>query len=173
LDTRTIIVTEDIVQPTRSEVIVVVYARVSANENRPNLDAQAERLFTHCAAKGWRVHKVFKGVGSGINDGHEKLLAILADPTITIIVVEHKDRLTRFGFKYVETLLAMQGRSIDVVNITENPIEDLIADLVRIVYSFSARLCGQRRAKCKTEKPIEELTAEKLTQKGGEKVAAS
>src|SRR5439155_12889514 len=119
---------EELDQRPEREQIIVVYARVSANENRPNLDTQAERLCAYCAAKGWKVHKVVKEVGSGINDGRKKLLALLADPTVTVIVVEHKDRLTRFGFKYIETLLAMQGRSIEVVNATENPIEDIIAD---------------------------------------------
>ncbi len=67
--------------------------------------------------------------------------------TVKIIVVEHKDRLTCFGFKYIETLLAVQGRSIEVVNLAENPIEDLLADLVSIIYNFSSRLYGQRRVK--------------------------
>jgi putative resolvase len=173
LDTGTIIVTEDFDEPVEVDVIVVVYARVSANENRPNLDTQAERLSAYCAAKGWKVHKVVKEVGSGINDGRKKLLAILADPTVKIIVVEHKDRLTRFGFKYIETLLAIQGRSIEVVNITENPLEDLIADLVSIIYSFSARLYGQRRAKRKTEQIVKELELQTQTGKGGEKDAGS
>jgi predicted site-specific integrase-resolvase len=73
LDTGTIIVTEDFDEPVEVDVIVVVYARVSANENRPNLDTQAERLSAYCAAKGWKVHKVVKEVGSGINDGRKKL----------------------------------------------------------------------------------------------------
>ena len=97
------------------------------------------------------MYKVVKEVGSGVNDSRRKLLAILADPTITVIVVEHKDRLTRFGFRYIETLLAVQGRRIEVVNVSENPIEDLMADLVSIIYSFCSRLYGQRRAKRKTE----------------------
>src|SRR5579875_29084 len=105
LDTKTIVITEDLGQHPEREIIVVVYARVSANEHRPNLERQAERLSAYCVAKGWKVHKVVKEVGSGVNDRRKKLLAILADPTITIIVVEHKDRLTRFGFKYIETLL--------------------------------------------------------------------
>jgi putative resolvase len=172
LDTGTIIVTEDFDEPVEVDVIVVVYARVSANENRPNLDTQAERLCVYCAAKGWKVHKVVKEVGSGINDGRKKLLALLADPTVKIIVVEHKDRLTRFGFKYIETLLAVQGRSIEVVNLAENPLEDLIADLVSIIYSFSSRLYGQRRAKRKTEQIVKELELQ-AQEKGGEKDAAS
>src|SRR5436190_5216812 len=141
--------------------LIVVYARVSANGNRPNLDSQAERLCAYCAAKGWKVHKVVKEVGSGVNDGCKKLLALLADPTIMVIVVEHKDRLTRFGFKYIETLLAIQGRRIEVVNVMENPIEDIIADFVCILYSFCARLYGQRRAKRKTEKIVQDLREEK------------
>jgi putative resolvase len=176
LESGTIIVTEELGQQPQPERIVVVYARVSANENRPNLDTQAERLCAYCAAKGWKVSKVVKEVGSGVNDGRKKLLALLADPTITVIVVEHKDRLTRFGFKYIETLLAVQGRSIEVVNITENPIEDLMADLVSIIYSFSAKLYGQRRAKRKTEQIVKELEAQAqtaTTEKGGEKDAAS
>lgn len=133
------------------------------------------RTVTTLRAKGWKVHKVVKEVGSGVNDGRKKLLALLADPTVTIIVVEHKDRLTRFRFKYIETLLAMQGCSIEVVNITENPIEDLMADLVSIIYSFSARLYGQRRAKCKIEQIVKELEAQAktTTEKGGETGAAS
>jgi len=173
LESGTIIITEELEQQPPSEAVVVVYARVSANENPPNLDTQAERLSAYCAAKGWKVHKVVKEVGSGINDGRKKLPALLADPTVTVIVVEHKGRLTRFGFKYIETLLAMQGRSIEVVNITENPIEDLVADMVSILYSFSARLYGQRRAKRKTEQIVKELELQAQTQKGGEKDAAN
>lgn len=161
METGTVVITEEINEQPGQEKIVVVYARVSANENRPNLDAQAERLCAYCTAKGWKVVKVVKEVGSGVNDGRKKLLALLADPTVTVIVVEHKDRLTRFGFKYIETLLAMQGRSIEVVNVTENPIEDSIADFVSILYSFCARLYGQRRAKRKTEKIVKELENQK------------
>jgi putative resolvase len=72
-------------------------------------------------------------------------------------VIEHKDRGTRFGFRSIETLLRGQGRSIEVVNHAENGTEDLLADLISIIYSFCARLYEQRRAKCKTEKIVAEL----------------
>ena len=98
-----------------------------------------------------------KEIGSGVNDSRPKLLTILADQSINLIVVEHKDRLTRFGFRYIETLLKGQGRSIEVVNTAENGTEDLLADLVSIIYSFCARLYGQRRAKRKTERIVAEL----------------
>ena len=76
------------------------------------------------------------------------------------MVVEHRDRLTRFGFHSLETFLETQGRKIEVVNMAENDKEDLIADLVAIVYSFTARLYGQRRAKRKTERIVQELKAD-------------
>ncbi len=101
--------------------------RVSAAENRPNLESQAERLITYCAAKGYQVHQVHqvvKEIGSGVNDSRPKFLKVLADPTIKVVVVEHKDRATRFGFRSIETLLEQQGRRIEVVNVAENGRED-------------------------------------------------
>ena len=66
-------------------------------------------------------------------------------------------KLSQFGFHYIETLLEIQGRKIEVVNAAQNNKEDLIADLVAIVYSFTARLYGQRRAKRKMERIVAEL----------------
>ncbi len=136
---------------------VAVYVRVSSAENRGNLDSQAERLVAYAMAKGYQIHQVIKEIGSGVNDSRPKFLKLLADPSITLIVVEHKDRATRFGFRYLETLLAQQGRRIEVVNLADNGKEDLVTDLVAIIYSFSARLYGQRRAKRKTEQIVKEL----------------
>ena len=72
--------------------------------------------------------------------------------------MEHKDRLTRFGYNYLEQLLKMQDRRIEVINLAEDGKEDLIQDFVSIVTSFCARLYGQRRSKRKTERLIAELT---------------
>ncbi len=98
-------------------------------------------------------------MGSGINDARPQLLALLADQGIGVMVVEHKDRLTRFGFRYLDTLLTNQGRALAVVNQAENGTEDLLADLTAMVYSFCARLYGQRRAKRKTAVIVRELEA--------------
>jgi predicted site-specific integrase-resolvase len=76
-----------------------------------------------------------------------------------LIVVEHKDRLTRVGLRYLDTWLKTQGRTNEVVNQAENGTEDLLADLTAIVYSFCARLYGLRRAKRKTEVIVHELEA--------------
>jgi predicted site-specific integrase-resolvase len=164
MDTDTIIITEPLPTPTsvKPQEIprqVAIYARVSATENKSNLDSQAERLSAYCVARGYKVHKVIKEIGSGINDGRPKLLKLLTDPGVDLIVVEHKDRLTRFGFNYIKELLSMQGRGVEVVNLAGDGKEDLIDDLAAIVYSFCARLYGQRRCKRKTERIISELQA--------------
>ena len=161
-DTGTIIVTEPIVEtvPATANQKTVIYTRVSAAENKDNLEGQAKRLMDYCAAKGYQVAAVVKEIGSGVNDTRPKLLKLLTDPTVGQIVVEHKDRLTRFGFNYIAQLLAMQGRKIEVINLAENGKEDLIQDFVSIVTSFCARLYGQRRSKRKTERIIAELQNE-------------
>ena len=156
IDTGTMIIEDQ--RPVEEKV--AVYARVSSRENRDNLTAQAERLVAYCTAKGYQITQVVKEVGSGVNDGRAKFLALLGDPSITRIVVEHKDRATRFGFRYLETLLEQQGRSIEVVNLANDAHEELLSDLTAIIYSFCARLYGQRRAKRKTERITAELRRE-------------
>lgn len=159
VETGTIIITEPLPQAIapKPALKAAVYARVSAAENRDNLEAQARRLIDYCAAKGYQVAAVVKEIGSGVNDSRPKLLKLITDPTIGLIVVEHKDRLTRFGFNYLDKLLAMQGRRIEVINLAENGREDLVQDFVSIVTSFCARLYGQRRCRRKTERIIAEL----------------
>ena len=147
-------------KPGRSVERVVIYARVSSPEHKENLERQVERLLHYCTVRGYQVAQVIKEIASGVNDSRPKLLALLKDQTATRIVVEHKDRLTRFGFRYLETLLEIQGRTIEVVNVAENDKEDSIADLVAIVYSFTARLYGQRRAKHKTEAIVAQIKQE-------------
>ena len=140
--------------------LVAVYARVSSSENKDNLEKQADRLISYANAKGYKIEKVIKEMGSGLNDERKGLISLLKDKSINLIIVEHKDRLTRFGFNYIETLLENENRKIEVINPPENHKEDLVADFVSIIISFCARIYGQRRTKRKTEKLIELLNEE-------------
>jgi excisionase family DNA binding protein len=136
---------------------VVIYARVSSIENKTNLETQKERLINYCNAKGYQVSKVVTEFGSGLNDARPKLEKLLKDQDFTRLVIEHKDRLTRFGFKYLEILLKRNGIEIEVVNCVQDEKEDLIQDFVSIITSFSSKIYGQRRSKRKTEQLIKEL----------------
>ena len=105
----------------------------------------------------WSVGKVVKECGSGINDQRPKFLALLANQEIQRIVVEHKDRASRFGVAYIQTLLSMQGRALVVVNTADTTQDDLMGDFVAIITSFCARLYGRRRAKRKTAQVLAAL----------------
>lgn len=100
---------------------------------------------------------VVKEVGSGLNDKRPKLEKLLNDTSITHIIVEHKDRLARFGLNYIIQLLSQRGCAIEIINQVETERDDLMSDFVSIITSFCARLYGQRRTKRKTEKLIKEL----------------
>lgn len=145
---------------TEEDKPVAVYARVSSSENKDNLDRQAERLVDYCMARGYKISKVVKEVGSGLNDERPKLAGLLKDRNIKVIVVEHKDRFSRFGLNYIQTLLNMDDRRIEIVNDSIDDKEDLMQDFVSIVTSFCARLYGLRRNRRRTEKLIQELQSE-------------
>ena len=131
---------------------VALYARVSSNEMKENLDRQLDRITNFAISNGFQINYSFKEIGSGLNDSRNKLISLLNKDGWDILIVENKDRLTRFGFNYIETLLNKMGKQILVINSNEdNTKKDLIEDLVSIIYSFSARIYGLRRAKNKKE----------------------
>lgn len=130
---------------------VVIYARVSSSENKSNLDSQAQRLETYCLAKGYTIVRIVKEVGSGVNDNRRKLIDLLNKDDYSVIVCEHKDRLSRVGFNYLKVLLNQLGRDIEVVNLATERTDDLMPDFVSIITSFCARLYSIRRRTRKTE----------------------
>ncbi len=130
---------------------VLIYARVSSAENKANLDSQALRVEKYCIAKGYRIIAIVKEVGSGVNDSRKKLLHSLSRDDYNLIVCEHKDRLTRFGFNYIKTLLNKMGKDIEIINEAREEKEDLMQDFVSIITSFCARIYGLRRQKRKKE----------------------
>lgn len=156
----TILVEEEVNKDERPDCWAI-YARVSSAEQRStNLEYQAKRLTTLLKKKGCPVGYVVKEVGSGLNDKRPKLLALLRRSDVTHIVVEHKDRLTRFGFEYLKVAAEAKGIQLVVVNKVDDDRQDLVQDFVSLVTSFCARLYGQRRTKRATEKLIEGLNSE-------------
>ena len=136
---------------------VVTYARVSSSQNRDNLRSQSKRLIDYCNARGWSTHQNILEVGSGLNDRRQKLLKVLQAGKATRLVVEHKDRLARFGITFIEAACQHMDCELVILNCTEDDREDLVQDFVSVVTSFCARLYGQRRSKRKTEQLIREL----------------
>jgi putative resolvase len=124
----------------------VLYARVSAHDQRDELDRQVTRLSGWATAQGVTVAEVVTEVGSGLNGRRPKLRRVLADPRAAIIVVEHRDRLARFGVEHLEAALSAQGRRLVVVDPGETS-DDLLRDVIEVLTSFCARLYGRRGAR--------------------------
>jgi len=117
-------------------------------------------LKNYAGAKGYIIVKEVKEIGSGLNDSRKLLENILTNDGWDILLVEHKDRLARFGTNYINILLEKLGKTIEIINNVENDTEDLMQDFISIITSFCARLYGHRRSKRKTEKIIKELKSD-------------
>ena len=73
------------------------------------------RLAEFSAKHGFRAVEALRETGSGLNGRRKALLRISAIEN-TGHVVEHRDRLMRCGFEYVEAALAAQGRRMVVMD---------------------------------------------------------
>jgi len=150
--TGTILIEEDLQPPGK----IVVYARVSSGDQKGDLDRQVARCLKWANENGLAVSESVCEVGSALNGARPKLLRLLRDKGVSAIVVEHRDRLMRFGFEYVETGLAAHGRKICVAEEAEVK-DDLVRDMIEVLTSFCARLYGRRAAANKAKKAIEAM----------------
>lgn len=130
-----------------------VYARVSSADQKPDLDRQVARVTAWATTEQIAVDKVVTEVGSALNGHRRKFLALLRDPSVKRIVVEHRDRFCRFGSEYVEAALAAQGRELVVVDSAEVD-DDLVRDMTEILTSMCARLYGKRAAQNRAKRAL-------------------
>lgn len=154
LKTGTILVEENIRE--QESIKIVIYGRVSNRDRKQSLEDQIERCKIYCNAKGYNIHKIYKEIASGMNDKRKQLLLMLENEP-NIIVVENKDRLTRFGFNYLNLLLNKLNCKIEVINCDDNDETDLMRDLISIITSFCCRVYGLRRGYNKSVKIKEEI----------------
>ena len=138
---------------------VAIYARVSSTDQKKDLDQQIARLVLFANKNGLAVTHTITEIGSGLNGHRPKLMKLLTNSNIKIILVEHRDRLMRFGAEYVESALAAQGRKLIVADTSELK-DDLVQDMIEVLTSFCARLYGRRSAKNKAKKALETIQNE-------------
>ena len=133
---------------------VVIYARVSSRDQKEDLERQVEYLKNYCSTKGYQVTKILTDISSGLNEnrkGLKKLFKLVESGEITKVVITYRDRLTRFGFKYLEQYFNSHGVEIEVIFNDEEktPEKELVEDLLAIVTSFAGKLYGARSHKKK------------------------
>ena len=130
-----------------------LYARVSSHAQKADLDRQAARLSSWAARAGLPVARIEAEVGSGMNGTRAKARRLLAGPAVTVVVVEHRDRLGRMNTELAESALAAGGRRMVVIDDGE-VTDDLVRDMVEVLTSFCARLHGRRSARNRALKAV-------------------
>ena len=131
----------------------VVYARVSSHDQSEGLAAQIARVTVWATANGHSVDEVVSEIGSGLNGRRPKFKRLLSDPSVSKIIVEHRDRYCRFGAEYIEAALSAQGREVVVADDAEVD-DDLVRDVTEVLTSLCARLYGKRSAKARAARAV-------------------
>ncbi|MFC5852911.1 IS607 family transposase [Streptomyces chlorus] len=132
---------------------VVVYCRVSSGDQKADLERQVARTVQGAMSRALVVADVVTEVGSGLNGRRRKLHRLLADPGVGTIVVEHRDRLARFGVEHLEAALSASGRRLLVLDPAESA-DDLVRDVTEVLTSMCARLYGRRSAKNRAARAV-------------------
>ena len=138
-----------VVVPPEGGARCVLYASVSSADQRGGLDRLAEWAIQHDC----RPDEVVKEIGSGLNGNRRQLRRTIGDPSVGTIIVEHRERLCRFGFEYIEAALSARGCRILVVDNGEVE-DDLVRDATEVMTSLCARLYGKRSARRRGERAV-------------------
>lgn len=134
----------------QNSVIVATYARCSTSDQKSHgdIDRQSERLVEYSVKHKYKIEYIIKDMGSGLNDkrkGFVKLCKLVIDKKINKIIIEHKDRLTRFQYNLIEMFFNSYGVEIELVDKKEyTEQEELVNDMMMLIASFSGRLYSAR-----------------------------
>lgn len=138
---------------------VVIYSRVSTNNQKDDLLSQKQFLMNFTSSKGIIVDKIIEDIGSGLNYNRKKwneLLNECMENKIDSIIITHKDRFIRFGFDWFERFVGKFGTKIIIVNNELlSPQEELVQDIISILHVFSCKIYGMRKYKKKIEEDEE------------------
>ena len=125
----------------------IIYCRVSSPNKKDDLKRQIERCEEYAIKNGFIISKIYKEIASGMNDNRRELNKLLNDVDTKkfTLIIENKDRLTRFGFNYILKYFNSYNCEITVINKSNDDQQDLMKDLISVITSFCCRLYGLRR----------------------------
>lgn len=145
---------------------VAVYARVSSHEQKQkgDLERQKGRLLEYCVKKKYEVRHIFEEVGSGMSDTRAKLnrlCDVSEKKEISKVIVEHKDRLTRFNYRLYERYFKSLGVEVIIVEETlpKSYEAELVEDIMSLVASSSSKVYGKRSAENRKKKITNNIKA--------------
>ncbi|WP_192756341.1 IS607 family transposase [Actinopolymorpha pittospori] len=133
---------------------VGLYARVCSHGQRSDLDRQTARLSVWAGKAGHEVVRVESEIGSGVDGCRPRAKRLLADPKVTTVVVEHKDRLGCMNVELIGASLSATGHRLVVLDDGEVE-EDLVRDFVEVLTLLCAGLYGRGSAKDRARRALE------------------
>ena len=146
---------------------VGTYCRVSTHEQKQkgDLERQNGRVLAYCVKQKYHVVKSFEEVGSGMCDTRSKLqqlFNLVSNKEIDKVVVEHKNRLTRFNFNFLSQFFASHDVGIEwICEVYGKTCEaELVEDMLSLMSSFSNRIYGGRSAEMRKQKKLVEQQQE-------------
>lgn len=134
----------------KKEIIVATYARCSTPDQKAHgdIDRQSQRITEYCVKKGYKIEHIIKDMGSGLNDkrkGFLKLCNLIVNRKINKVIIEHKDRLTRFQYNLIEFFFKSYGVDIELLDNKEyTEQEELVNDMMMLIASFSGKVYSLR-----------------------------
>lgn len=154
IETKPTIGSSYLVNDTSSDKCVCVYGRVSTAKQKNDLDNQIKFIREYCISRGENPVYIFTDIGSGMNDnrkGLNEMMDLVLSDKISKIVISHKDRLTRFGFGYIESICNRFGTTIEIINLEDEKSfqDELTEDLIATIHHFSMKFYGSRKNKIK------------------------
>ena len=149
---------------------VALYARVSTRKQADNLTRQHERLVGACRERGYRIILDCSEIASGLNDNRRQFFKVIdaaCEGEIKRVVVEHRDRLTRFGFRTLERFFNGVGCSVEILEKSDGKSEheELVEDILTIIVSFSGRIYGARGGRKRKSNADTESTQDTIASK--------
>jgi putative resolvase len=145
---RLILVSPDTAALSPAQSGAGLYARVSSHDQKADLDRQAARLSVWAAQAGLPLPlplplvRVEAEVGSGMNGSRPRARRLPAGSDVSVVVVEHRDRLGRMNTELAEAALAAHHRRLAVLEESE-VTDDLVRDMIEVLTLFCARLYGR------------------------------
>lgn len=142
----------------QGRTIILAYCRCSTHKQKDNLERQVGRVLEYSTSTGL-IPELYKDIGSGLNENRrqfKRLLGRLADNDINTVVVEYKDRLSRYGFGTFESYCTSLGVKVVVMEDRESREfeQEFSEDIVALIASFSARLYGRRGGRARKKNAI-------------------
>lgn len=131
----------------------VVYARVSTQKQKKDLENQISVITEYANKNGYQVDKVYSDIASGLNydrKSFKEMLNEIIERRIKCVFIKDKDRLTRVSFEMWKQLFKNFNCELIVINETQtNEYEEkeIFADIISLVHCFAMRMYSQRRKK--------------------------